>query len=250
MVLPRIAYLNLVPNATVTSSATTETDGPVSNLKSWQRHTFFKPTISGPVTVNIDFGGSNSVNCFCLAGTDVTGTVELERWNGSAYVDYLTATTNGDGSPVYAFSSTPQNMTKCRVILADLSYLSVLFVGLDFEAPEGVGPGWSDPVIGQMIETTQEISRDGMWLGAAAQRKNARLSLSLKNLAEAWVDGTWRTFMRYCQLQPFFLNWQSDNYSSSDAFCYNAKFDQPKFIRVGFMDTMVEFDCEAGSAAI
>ena len=149
---------------------------------------------------------------------------------------------------MYAFNSTSQEMTKCRVILADLSYLSVLFVGLDFEAPEGVGPGWSDPVMGQMIETTQEISRDGMWLGAAAQRKNARLSLSLKNVAEAWADSTWRVFMRYCQLQPFFLNWQDGTYD--ETFCYNAKFDMPKFSRNGFIDVSVEFDAEAGSAAI
>jgi len=250
MVLPRIAYTNLVTSATVTSSATTETDGPVSNLKSWQRHTFFKPTISGPVSVIVDFGSAKTVNCLGLAGTDVTGTVELERWNGSAYVDYLSKATTGNGAPVYAFNASSQSMTKCKVILPDVSYLSVLFVGLDVEIPEGVGPGWSDPVIGQIIETTQEISRDGLWLGAAALRKNARLTLALKNLSATWVDSTWRLFMRLCQTQPFFLNWQSDNYASSAAFCYNCRFNAPTFSRNEFMDASVDFDAEAGSIVL
>lgn len=248
MVLPRIAYLSLVPNATVTSTATTQDDGPVTNLKSWQRHTFFKPTGGGPYQVVVDFGGSNLVNCFALAGTDASGTVTLERWNGSAYVAFLTGTAPADGSPMYVFASSSQAMTKCRLTLPTCTYLSVLFVGLDFEIPQGIGPGWSDPVIGQMYETTQEISREGAWLGAAVLRKNAKLALNIKNLSATWTDSTWKLFMRQCQTQPFFLNWQSDNYAASEAFCYNAKFNAPTFSRNEMMDVSVDFDAEAGAA--
>lgn len=245
-ILPRIAYVNLLDGATLTASpSTVGTGGAVTNCRGWLPWTFWLPTGTGPWTLEVDFGTAKTVQSWAMAGHDANGTVTLETWNGSAYVAHSSAAAIGDSAVLYVIGSAV-SCTKVRFTFPTISYLSVLWCGVDVELPMGVSSGWSDPLNAVRAKLTHEVSRGGSWLGAAIEQWTADLSLSLKNVDSAWVRSTWLPFMRTCSTQPFFLSWNSTDYPSGACLCTAATFGDASFSGKNFIDVSVNFTADPG----
>lgn len=243
---PRIAYSSLLATATLTASpATVDTDGAVENCTDWLTWTFWRPTGSGPWTLVCDFGSAQSVGAWAMAGHDASGTVTMETWNGSAWVAHSSAAAIGDSAVLYVVGDTVST-TKIRFTFPTISYLAVLWAGVDVVLPEGVGPGWSDPVLALRAKTTHETSRMGVWLGTTVEQWTADLSLSLKSVASDWVSANWKPFVRACSTQPFFLHWNTTEWAGSACLCTRADFGDTPFASKGFIDVSVKFNADPG----
>jgi hypothetical protein len=243
--LPRIAWDSVLDDATISTSGTTEDDGEAANAADWLPWTFFRPTGSAPYSLEAVLDGTQSVSAWAMAGHDGTGAIAMDYWNGAAWVEHSTATGVGDSAVLYVTGATVST-TKLRFRFADLSYLAVLWAGVDMELPEGLRPGWTDPLLAQRAEINPEVSRDGVWLGASIERWDANLTLDLNNLDVEWVRDEWMPFLRVCSIRPFFLHWNAADWADSACLCTQAKFGGSPFSSVGFIDVSVSFMADTG----
>lgn len=243
---PRIAWDNQLTAATWTLSPVESGNAdPIGNAADVRPWTFWIPQNSSPVAI-ADFGSSKTVTAFCLAGHDASGTIGFDTWNGAAWVQFGTATATGDGSTIYV-TGTAVSTAKVRFRFpATFTFLAYAFAGEDLICPEGLAPGWSDPVLAQRAKTTPEMSRGGVWLGTAVELWNAQLTLSLKAVTTAWAQTYWQPFLRACSTKPFFLTWNEDEFPNSGCLCTDADFGGSAFAQRGFVDVEVSFNADTG----
>ena len=243
---PRIAWDNLLTTATLTASpATTVSGGGTVNLQDWMPWTFWRPTGAAPWTLEADFGASKAVTCFAVAGHDCLDTVAMDTWNGAAWVQFNTTEAVAGGAVIY-LTGDSVTTTKVRFRFDSLSFASIIFVGSDMILPEGLAPGWTDPVLAQRAKTTTETSRGGVFLGTAVELWDADLELNLKSVEATWVRDTWMPFLRSCSTRPFLLHWFESEWPTSACLCTDAKFGGSPFSSRGFCDVSVSFGADTG----
>jgi hypothetical protein len=249
--LPRIAWESALTGATIagengSASAAVEDDGSVDHVADWIPWTFWRPvTAVGTYTITAVLDDTYTINGFAMAGHDATGNVAMDTWDGAAWVEFAAVSAAGDGSCIY-LTGDPVATTQLRFRFAAITYLAVLWAGEDVELPEGVGPGWTDPLLALRAVTKPESTRDGVWLGAVVEQWNARLSLDLKNVQDTWARDYWIPFLRTCSTQPFFLHWNNVDWPSSACLCTKAEFGGAAFSGKGFVNLQVAFDADTG----
>ncbi len=239
----------MLDSATLTASpATVGTDGAATNCRDWRPWSFWLPTGSAPWELTADLGGAKVVNCAAFYGHDLLNTVGVDRWDGAAWVEVATTEAAGDHRVIYLTWSDVAT-TKLRFRFDQLSYLAILYAGQDVILPEGVAPGWSDPILAQRAKTNVEMSRGGIWLGTAVEYWDAELTLALKNVDQAWVTTYWSPFVTACSVRPFFMHWHQTDWPNSAILCTQAKFGESPFSQIGFIDVSATFTADTGRAA-
>lgn len=244
-VYPRIAWDSVLDDATLSSTSDSETDGSLDQITDWKPWSFWRPTGSGPFVVEAVLVGEPTINGWAMAGHDAVGLVGMDTWDGAAWVVFAEVIHSGDGSVVY-LNGDPLTTTKLRFRFADVSFISILWAGVDMVMPEGVTSGWTDPDLALRADTNPEISRDGVYLGSAVEQWVATLSLDVKNLEATWVRDNWKPFLRTCSTRPFFLHWHKVDWPSSACLCTKAKFGGSAFSGKDFIDVSVTFDVDTG----
>jgi hypothetical protein len=245
-IFPRIAWQSVIDAATLTATpSTTGTDGAVTNCQDWKPWSFWRPTGSAPWVLEADLGGTFAVNCAAFYGHDLDDTVGVDYWTGAAWVEVATTEADGGGDAIYLTWSSVST-TKLRFRFDQLTYLAILYAGTDLQLPEGLAPGWSDPTMAQRAQTTQQVSRGGVWLGNTVEYWAAQLTLSLKSVEPDWLRDYWIPFLRECTTRPFFLHWNSTDWPDSACLCSNCEFGDTPFGQFKFTDVQVTFQAETG----
>jgi hypothetical protein len=242
---PRIAWESVLDTATITSPSTAEDDGAVAQAADWRPWTFWRPTGAAPHRLEAVLVGTPTVCGWALAGHDASGSVTLDTWDGTAWVAHSEVIAAGDGACLYVTGALIAT-TKVRLRFASISFLAMAWVGTDVILPAGVGPGWTDPVLALRAEINPEVSRDGVWLGAAIEQWTATLALDIKNVEAAWALDEWLPFLRQCSTRPFFLNWNTTDWPASACLCTGATFGTTAFSGNGFVDLSVSFRADPG----
>jgi len=242
---PRIAWDSVLTDAEITSSDSTESDGGPENVVDWLPWTFWRPIGSGPFVIEADLDGAQTITAWAMSGHDAVGLVGMDTWDGAAWVVHSEVVKADDGLAVY-LTGDPVSTTKLRFRFAALSHLAILWAGQDMVLPEGVGPGWTDPLLALRADVSPEISRGGIWLGTAVEKWDANLSIDLKNVAQEWALDYWLPFLRRCSTQPFFLHWNTTDWPSSACLCTAAQFGSTAFSANGFVDLSVSFMADPG----
>lgn len=245
-ITPRIAWDSVLDDATITSGSSVSTDGEVDQVADWILYTFWLPTGGGTHYITCDLVGTPTVNSWAMAGHGASGLIGMDTWNGTTWVLHSEVVHAGDGSAVYLVGSAVAT-TKLRFRFATITHLSTLWAGTDMQLPEGVGNGWSDPVLAQRAETSPEVSRDGVYLGTSVERWMAKLSLDIKHVEATWCRDYWLPFLRTCSTQPFFLHWNNVEWPTSACLCTGNKFGGTQFSNNGFVDLNVTFDADPGT---
>ncbi len=243
--LPRIAWDSVLDAATLASDNTTESDGVVAQCADWLPWTFWRPTGVGPYIIVATLAEELTVNSWAFAGHDADGEILMETWDGAAWVEHSSAIADASGATVY-LNGDPISTTKLRFTFEDISFLAILWAGEDLELPEGVGPGWTDPLLALRAQLNPEVSREGVWLGAAIEQWSATLKLEIKNVEATWARDEWVPFLRTCSARPFFLHWNNVDWPSSACLCTKAMFGTSAFSQNGFVDLAVSFDADPG----
>ena len=250
-VLPRVAYDNFIGSSrqvTLVGSSEDATDGPDDAAASWSLSSRWRTTAgSGTHTLDLQLSDATvAATAWGLAGHnlgDVGATVHLERYDGGGWVQVGEAYMPADASVIYdVFDAVADD--RWRLVFSGASddiEVGLAFIGPDLELQRGARPGWTDPRLGQRAETVQEVSRSQVWLGSTVLSRYADLSLSLRNLRQAWARDHWMPFRQRCEAQPFLLHWHRVDWPTSAAYCSAAEFGNPSFGSVGFVDAQVSF---------
>ncbi len=243
--LPRIAWDSVLTDATLESLSATESDGAVEQAADWLPWTFWRPTDAGSTTIIATLDGEQTVNGWAIAGHDADGLVGMDTWDGSDWVLHSEVIAAADGAVIY-LNGDPISTTKLRFRFTTITFLAVLWAGEDVELPEGIGPGWTDPLLALRADLNPEVTREGIWLGSAVEKWNATLSLDLKNVEVEWARDNWLPFIRQCSTQPFFLHWNKVDFPNSACFCTKLQFGDASFSQKGFVNLNVAFDADPG----
>ena len=179
--LPRIAFAAIPSTAIITSLSSTEIDGVLHNAFSWKPWNFWRPIGAGPHEIEINFITERDVNSWALAGHDASGLIGCDYWDGANWILFNEYTiVEADGRVRYHHRTSVQT-SRLRFRFEAITFVSILWAGVDLELPEGLTAGWEDPDIGLRAKLTHETSRDGVWLGTSVEQWIQQRSISLKH---------------------------------------------------------------------
>ncbi|MBB4345132.1 hypothetical protein [Rhizobium leguminosarum] len=204
----RIGYENLLENGTVTASSE-NVAYPVKNAYDWLTSDFFKPAASGTINIDLTLSVSDGADYFAFYGHDLYshgGTIKLQYWNGSAYVDCFAAITPTDNSPRFV-NFTSQASTKWRVVITCTSVFSIAVIsfGAQLALEYGMYLNWTPPKFGRNTKLINSQSDGGAFLGRSVVSLGVRSSLILQYASDTWMRSNWLAFITHAEKKPFFF---------------------------------------------
>jgi hypothetical protein len=236
----RLAYDNLLEQGTVTASSE-DADYPVENCYDWNTADYFRPAASGTVNIDVTLSGSSPANYLAFYNQDLylnAGTIKLQYWNGSAYVDATTAYTPADNSPRVIFFDS-QTSTKWRVVIACsvVFNIGVLSFGQYLAMQYGRYLNWAPPVLGRSTTLTNNLSDAGMFLGRSIVSKGISTNLILQYAQDSWVRANWLPFIKHVEQKPFFWVPNADDYPNEAVLCWTDgdTIPPPQHLQYGYM---------------
>lgn len=234
---PRIMYDNLLVQGTVVAS-NENVDNPVENLFDYRTDDFFT---QGANMTNVDLTLSSAAgaNYFVFYNSDLAdnnGTIKLQYWNGSAYVD-ATSNIAVTGAAPYVTFFDKKTSDKWRIVIdADApSSIGLAAFGEYLAVERGLYIGFTEPVLARDTELLSNTSDGGNFIGQSVIRKGIDTTLNIEFASDAWVRDSWLPFVKFAELKPFFFAWDAVNYPTEAAFCKATSFGKPVHTHYGYM---------------
>ena len=219
----RIGYQNLLESGTVVASS--ENAGyPVENAYDWRTFDYFRPAAGGTISIDLTLSVAASADYFAFYGQDLSslsGTIKLQYWNGSSYVDCFSAVSPIDNAPVMKFF-TPQSSDKWRVVIVCASVFNIACIafGTAMVMQQRAYLNWTPPALGRDTQLINSVSDGGAFLGRSIISKGIRTTLELQFTQEAWVRTNWLAFVRHAEQKPFFFAHNVETYPAEIAFLW------------------------------
>ena len=204
----RIGYENLLDYGTVAASSE-NASYPVANAFDWRTSDFFKPATFGTINIDLTLSGADAADYFAFYGHDLYahgGTIKLQWWNGSAYVDCFAAITPTDNSPrMVTFTS--QSSTKWRVVITCASVFSIAVIsfGAQLMLERGMYLGWTAPQFGRATQLIDSTSDGGEFLGRSIISNGVRTEIQLNQASDTWMRSDGLAFIKRIEQKPFFF---------------------------------------------
>ncbi|MHC2315145.1 hypothetical protein ACVIHC_002191 [Bradyrhizobium diazoefficiens] len=237
----RLCFQNLLENGTVVASSE-DAAYPVANSFDWITSDYFRPTAGGTINIDLTLSEAASANYFAFFNQNLyslSGTIKLQWWNGSAYVDCFSAVSPTSNAPSVTFF--PQQIsTKWRVVItcASVFAISMLSFGTSLDLPYGMYLNWTEPQLANADEYLNSESDSGEFLGTSRISKGIKTTLELQGATDAWIRTNWVPFIS--RAKPFWFLPNYETYPSEAALC---KFDgappPPKHSGYGYMSVSI-----------
>lgn len=204
----RIAYENLLENGVVGAS-NEDLDYPVQNAFDWRTSDYFRPAIPGTVIIELDLAAADSADYFAFYGHDLYahgGTIKLQYWNGSSYVDCFAAVKPADNSPrLISFTSRTSDYWRVVITCTSVFSIAVISFGTMLPLEQGMYMGWTPPQFGRATQVIDSMSDGGAFLGRSVISNGVRSSIMINHASDAWMRASWLPFVRHAELKPFFF---------------------------------------------
>jgi hypothetical protein len=239
----RIGYENLLENGTVVASSE-DADYPVENCYDWLTSDFFKPAASGTINIDLTLSGSDSADYFAFFAHDLYshgGTIKLQYWNGSSYVNCFSAVTPTDNKPTFiTFAS--QTSTKWRVVITCTSVFSigVITFGAQLALEYGMYIGWTPAPFGRDPQLVTSKADGGGFLGRSRISNGVKTSLVLQGATDAWMRSNWLAFVEAAEQRAFFFVPDITNHATECVYCWvESSIPAPTHTNYGFMGVTI-----------
>lgn len=235
----RIGFVNLLENGTVVASSE-NASYPVANAYDWLTSDFFKPAAGGTINIDLTLLVAASADYFAFFNQNLYGmggSIKLQWWNGSSYVDCFAAITPADNSPrMVTFTS--QTSTKWRVVIVGGSVFSIACIsfGPQLALEYGMYLGWTPPKFGRNTQLVTSTADGGAFLGRSVISNGVRSSIEVRYASDAWMRSNWLSFARHAEQKPFFFLPDVTNYPEDAVFCWvEDSIPEPTQTHYGFM---------------
>lgn len=240
----RLGFENLLENGTVVASS--EAAGfPVANVYDWRPSDFFKPaSIASAVNITLTLSVADGADYFAFYNHNLHltgGTIKLQWWNGSSWVDCFGAITPTDNSPRF-ISFTAQSSTQWRVVITATSIFSIACIsfGTQLALEYGMYLNWTPPVLARDTKVINSQSDSGNFLGRSIISTGIKSSIILQGASDAWVRASWMPFVRHAEQKPFFFIPNITAYPLEAVFCWvEGQVPVPAHTNYGFMGVTV-----------
>lgn len=204
----RLAYENLLENGTVTAD-NEDPFNPVLNAYDWKTSDYFKTQVGGTCQIDLVLPSSDSADYFAFYGHDLHlngGTIKLQFFNGTTYVDCFSAITVTSSIPrVVTFTS--RTATRWRVVITSTAAINiaVMSFGAMLALEQGMYMGWTPPQFGRATQIIDSVSDGGAFLGRSVISNGVRSSIMINQASDAWMRSSWLPFVRHAETKPFFF---------------------------------------------
>lgn len=234
----RIMYENLLVNGTVTASDE-DTNNPVENLFDYRTDDFFKQGSAGITNVDLTLTGSDSANYFAFYNSDLadnSGTIKLQYWNGSTYVDATSTITVTSAAPYVEFFDS-KTSDKWRIVITSSAPSSVglasfgEYLGIE----RGLYIGFTEPLLARETELLDNTTDGGNYIGQSLISKGVATNLNIEFASDDWVRQSWLPFVKHAETKPFWVSWDATNYATEVAYCKASNIGKPVHTHYGFM---------------
>jgi len=200
---PRIGAFAISGTVTASSEAAGYSAIFAANLKTNQ---WWRPT-AVPATWDLTFT-SAPVSYFGIAAHDmatVGATLEVYRWNGSAWVLMLTHTPTDNGPIFGLLIRTTRDRLRFRFTGA-IPTIGVISLGDVTEFPQRARyTGSTSFEIADQDEYRDTVSDGGQVLDRFAVRRSIPAKMQIEHLSEAWTDAVLTPLRTYAKDYPFFM---------------------------------------------
>ena len=187
--------------------------------------TFWKPTAM-PATWDMTFGVQNISYCAIAAhnfGSVLTG-VQLQEWDGAAWVNIFNAQTPTDDDPlVFLFAQRNTDRLRLRFTNA-IPTVGVIWIGSVIEFPQKCV--WTGGVpFNEATESvfTDAISDGGHVLERFSTRKASSCQMTINNLSESWAASVLPVLKTHMANRPIFMADRPSAYPKSVTFGSQAE---------------------------
>lgn len=235
----RLGYDNLLEQGTVQASSE-DANYPAANAYDWLTCDFWRPTTSGAVTLTVMLPAGKPANYLAFYNHDLWkygGSIGLQYYDGSAWVDATTSVTPADNKPRMVFFSSV-TATQWRVVVTcnGIFNLGIVSFGSFLSLPYGMYIGWSPPRLARRSRLTTSMSDAGAFLGRSIIGNGIRTNLILQFAPDSWMDTYWLSFIRHAERKPFFFAPQCVKQPNDVALCWvDDDIPAPTHTHYGFM---------------
>lgn len=239
----RLAFENLLELGSVAVSSE-DPDFPGANAYDWLTSDFWRPLGPGTHYLTLTLTKGLPADYFAFYSQDLWlngGSVGLQYWNGSSWLDACPSVMPTDNAPrVLFFDEVAASMWRVAVTSPVTFNLGVVSFGRHLALPYGMYIGWTPPALARSTGLTNSISDSGAFLGRSIISKGVRTSLVLQFAGDAWVRENWPAFVLHAERKPFFLVPNADKYPDDAVLCWAAgDITPPTHTNYGFMGTSI-----------
>lgn len=230
MATPIIGYNNLFESGVL--SATSEAAGfEKENAIDWLLYDGWKGTSTADQYLTTNVGYGQDADYWAIAGHDLYtrgATIQLEYWTGSAWGiadGPYTPTSNNVIMRTFTSLSSDQWRIKISGHTA-APLLSIVALGVRLAVERNLRVGWAPPLMNS-YEVRGNLSEDNATLGRSIITRPFETDVDFTALTQTWVRDNWITFLAHAKAKPFFMLWNSGDYSTEAALYYTIKIVQP-----------------------
>jgi len=248
-----IGYNNLVKASASVITVTSEAAGfEKENALTWRTSSWWQAAAAGTVYFNIDLGSAIAVNCWGVAGHDLTdnaGTIQVQYSATGAFAgeesDFDTVQTPSENETIFR-SATQFTRQYWRFKIASTgaaSFIANLFLGAALTLESGMPAGFSPANFNRDRKIFNNKSNGGAHLGSILRHKGAEVMITQKNVSRTWMDANWSALADHAELYNFYFLWDDVNHLTEAAYCKANKITYPDYqdpIYLGF-----KIDCGA-----
>lgn len=154
--------------------------------------------------------------------------------NGTVYYDgsvtYLNEAPVVDFILGFSFTQVSYRYWRLEYTSAFKLLLSVVGLGRKMEFERGFYNGFQPPEWNEVVETTNNKSENGVYLGRSKVRAGLRpFKINVEPVTHAWVHSVWLPFKRHAEEKPFFFAWGTD-VDTGRAYVWEKGFDAGKVL--------------------
>lgn len=235
----RVCYENLLENGTVTASSENP-DYPVLNCFDGNTADYFRPNVTGSVNIDLTLTNAASANYLAFYGQDLyknAGSIKLQYYDGSAYVDASDTLIPSDNSPrVLFFDSKTSTQWRVVITCSVVFNIAVISFGTYLPLQYGMYIGWTPPLLARSTKILNNVSDGGAFLGKSIIAKGSLTSFVLQYASDGWVRSNWLPFIVHAELKPFFWVPNFATYPTEAAYCWvEGDLTAPQHTQYGFM---------------
>ncbi len=240
----RVAYSNLLELGTVSASSESPAF-PVQNAYDWVTTDFFQPASGGTTFITLTLVQGRAANYLAYYAQDLWskgGSLSLQYWDGSAWVDTGAGIAPSDNSPrVLFFPTVTATQWRVAFTCATPFNIGALAFGEYLALPQGMYLNWTPPVLGRSTTTINSVSENGAFLGRSVLARGMSTTLQLTGASDEWVRQNWLPFIRHAELKPFWFVPNAIKYPTDCTYCWaEGEVGQPVHSNYGYMSHTIQ----------
>ncbi len=218
-----VLYRNVLAEGTLSASSETA-DGFAANALGPQTFDFWTPS-AVPATLSVTLPETVECDACAIIAHELGSagaTLEVQFWNGAAWVTAMTITPEDDRDLLLIFG--PRSSTQWRIRITDaIASIGVVMIGPRLLIPFGVVPDYTPINLALSVQLGPNVTLGGQFLGNRILRVGANTSIQLVPQERWWIEQDAKPFIaHYNSGKPFIWASCPDLLPEDMAYCWRA----------------------------